>query len=227
MLYIHAHNSRHNLINHYDYAVNSYSCSLWNHLLDPIIPFAERSPAQLKLYDNFERMLLWDSAKDFANFPWILHTFDSSVWQSGRDMTAGRAETGTEHYRDAAQHLLDLQYDAELANRNFSWNYEDYRPLLLDTRKPVYAVHPFSSTIPDDYDSVCEDFGYSLERVVHPWNSLTTEGLWAVAGGFNWCAYSLDGFESSMESDSNDWYAKLFSKTHTLAEWKALQAPKV
>ena len=147
--------------------------------------------------------------------------------QSGRDMTAPRSETGTEHYRDAAQHLLDLQYDAELANRNFSWNYLDYAALLEDTRKPVYAVHPFSSTIPDDYDSVCEDFGYTLERVVHPWNSLTTEGLWAVAGGFNWCAYAEDGFLSSMESDSNDWYAKLFSKTHTLAEWNALQAPKV
>ena len=172
MLYIHAHNSRHNLINHYDYAVNSYSCSLWNHLLDPIIPLADRTAHQDILYNSIERMLLWESAtKDFANY----------------------------------------------LKRN----------IKPDTRKPVYAVHPFSSTIPDDYESVCADFGYSLERVVHPWNSLTTEALWAVAAEFNWCAYSNDGFESSIARDSNDWYAKLFSKDYTLAEWTALQAPKL
>ena len=225
MLYIHAHNSRHNLINHYDYAVNSYSCSLWNHLLDPVIPFGSRTPHQDILYDNFERMLLWDSAKDFANFPWILHTFDSSVFQSGRDMTVAR-EPGDEPlgWRNK-QH--DFPFEDTLVNRNFNWNYEDYTSLILDTRKPVYAVHPFSSTIPDDYESVCADFGYSLERVVHPWNSLTTEALWAVAAEFNWCAYRDDGFESSIARDSNDWYAKLFSKDYTLAEWKAIQAPKL
>ena len=225
MLYIHAHNSRHNLINHYDYAVNSYSCSLWNHLLDPVIPFDSRTAHQDILYNSIERMLLWDSAKDFANFPWILHTFDSSVFQSGRDMTVAR-EPGDEPlgWRNK-QH--DFPFEDTLVNRNFNWNYEDYTSLILDTRKPVYAVHPFSSTIPDDYESVCADFGYSLERVVHPWNSLTTEALWAVAAEFNWCAYRDDGFESSIQSDSNDWYAKLFSKDYTLAEWSALQAPKL
>ena len=225
MLYIHAHNSRHNLINHYDYAVNSYSCSLWNHLLDPIIPLADRTAHQDILYNSIERMLLWDSAKDFANFPWILHTFDSSVFQSGRDMTVAR-EPGDEPlgWRNK-QH--DFPFEDTLVNRNFNWNYEDYTSLILDTRKPVYAVHPFSSTIPDDYESVCADFGYSLERVEHPWNSLTTEALWAVAAEFNWCAYRDDGFESSIQSDSNDWYAKLFSKDYTLAEWKAIQAPKL
>tara|TARA_B110001454_G_C12530555_1_gene355040 strand:- start:288 stop:575 length:288 start_codon:yes stop_codon:yes gene_type:complete len=95
----------------------------------------------------------------------------------------------------------------------------------------VWAVHPFTELRTNDYDLVCEDFGYTLERVEHPWNSLGVEALWEIAKQFSWPQHIADS-----DGDIRDllnpnyiytqWYENIFKEHYTLEEWHSLMGIK-
>ena len=66
---------------------------------------------------------------------------------------------------------------------------DPYKLLIESKTSCVWAIHPFTKCkdfrMPE-YDLVCEEFGYTLEKVEHPWNSLDVHGLWNVAKQFSW-----------------------------------------
>jgi len=92
---------------------------------------------------------------------------------------------------------------------------DPYRLLIESKTSCVYAIHPFTN-VPerDDYERICEDFGYTLERVEHPWNSLGVEALWEIAKQFSWRQHIADGMlEDILRADSiyhTHWYENIF-----------------
>lgn len=56
----------------------------------------------------------------------------------------------------------------------------------------VWGIHPFSKhynkdyTVDNNYQLACEDYGYTLLAVRHPWCELSVAELWTVCGQFNW-----------------------------------------
>tara|TARA_B110001454_G_scaffold216022_1_gene238502 strand:+ start:199 stop:495 length:297 start_codon:yes stop_codon:yes gene_type:complete len=89
----------------------------------------------------------------------------------------------------------------------------------------VYAVHPFtnsSSANKGDYARICEDFGYTLERVEHPWNSLDSEALWEIAKQFSWSQQISEGNGDDIlnpEFIYMGWHKTLFRFTHSKDDW--------
>lgn len=72
------------------------------------------------------------------------------------------------------------------------YSYDHYEFLIKSKTSCVWAIHPFTELRTNDYDLVCEDFGYTLERVEHPWNSLGVEALWEIAKQFSWSQHIAD-----------------------------------
>ena len=62
----------------------------------------------------------------------------------------------------------------------------DYEHMTQSSLPLTWAVHPFSLYESSSYDLVCEDLGYALPQVLHPWNSLNTSELWTVLCSFGW-----------------------------------------
>lgn len=91
-----------------------------------------------------------------------------------------------------------------------------YLRLMNDSVTVCWAVHPFNSaeTLEVDYAKVCNDFGYQLERVVHPWNSLSVSELYQVLLAFNWSTHNSDPLNAAALLDPKyiywEWYTRLF-----------------
>ena len=108
---------------------------------------------------------------------------------------------------------------------------DPYKLLIESKTSCVWAVHPFTELRTNDYDLVCEDFGYTLERVEHPWNSLGVEALWEIAKQFSWPQHIADS-----DGDIRDllnpnyiytqWYENIFKEHYTLEEWHSLMGIK-
>ena len=90
---------------------------------------------------------------------------------------------------------------------------DPYELLIESKTSCVWAVHPFSELCLARYDLVCEDFGYTLERVEHPWNSLSVSELWNIAKQFSWQQHIADvGLKDILTSDYlyTQWYENIF-----------------
>ncbi len=88
-----------------------------------------------------------------------------------------------------------------------------YELLIESKTSCVWAIHPFTELRTDDYDLVCEDFGYTLKRVEHPWNSLSVSELWNIAKQFSWHQHIAEGMlEDVLQADSvyTLWYENIF-----------------
>ena len=91
---------------------------------------------------------------------------------------------------------------------------DPYQLLVESKTSCVYAIHPFTENLHMyDYDLVCEDFGYTLERVEHPWNSLGVEALWEIAKQFSWPQHIAEGRLEDILREDNlymYWYENIF-----------------
>lgn len=99
---------------------------------------------------------------------------------------------------------------------------EDYT--IATETSYVWAQTPFGGQ-DAAYMAVCEDFGYSLERVLHPWNSLDVHALWEIAKQFNWNAHvRSESLDDILHPDYvyNQWYGELFSEHYSKSHWHAL-----
>jgi hypothetical protein len=102
---------------------------------------------------------------------------------------------------------------------------DPYELLIESKTSCVWAIHPFTELRTNDYDLVCEDFGYTLERVEHPWNSLGVEALWEIAKQFSWRQHIADGnLPNILWSDGvyTRWYENIFKQHYSYDEWLAL-----
>ena len=100
---------------------------------------------------------------------------------------------------------------------------EDYT--ISSKTSYVWAITPFSTGQDAAYTQTCEDFGYSLERVLHPWNSLDVHALWEIAKQFNWNAHTRsESLDDILHPDYvyMQWYGKLFSEHYSKSHWHAL-----
>ena len=89
----------------------------------------------------------------------------------------------------------------------------------------VYAITPFSVNETNSYETVCEDFGYTLEQVEHPWNSLDVHSLWEIAKQFSWKQHIADGRIDDILNPEFIYmrcYGKLFSEHYSKSHWHAL-----
>ena len=91
---------------------------------------------------------------------------------------------------------------------------DPYQLLVESKTSCVYAIHPFTENLHMyDYDLVCEDFGYTLERVEHPWNSLDVYSLWEIAKQFSWPQHIAEGRLEDILREDNlymYWYENIF-----------------
>ena len=102
---------------------------------------------------------------------------------------------------------------------------DPYELLIESKTSCVWAIHPFTELRTDDYDLVCEDFGYTLERVEHPWNSLGVEALWEIAKQFSWSQHIGQSSSSDLLNPDyiyTQWYNNLFKEHYSYDEWLAL-----
>ena len=91
---------------------------------------------------------------------------------------------------------------------------DPYKLLVESKTSCVYAIHPFTENLHMyDYDLVCEDFGYTLDLVEHPWNSLSVSELWNIAKQFSWRQHIAEGMlKDVLRTDSiyTQWYENIF-----------------
>jgi len=89
-----------------------------------------------------------------------------------------------------------------------------YLRLMGGSARVCWAVHPFTENRDIDYDLVCEDFGYQLDCVIHPWNALNTPELYGVCTGFNWVEHLADPQNAAALQDPEyiywEWWSRLF-----------------
>ena len=103
---------------------------------------------------------------------------------------------------------------------------QQYRFLLEGSEVCTWAQHPFNdSTVEiNSFESVCEDFGYTLAVVEHPWNSLDTTELWGLLHTFNWSAHLSD--IHSPHNIYRRWYDRLFQSHYSQEQyWDILVGP--
>ena len=196
MQYIHGHRNTHNLIDYSRvYSTNTYSQLLWSHLLNPVIPYNMRTDNQRKLYDQLEeRMLCISDFNDTNNFPFLMHT-------------------GT---------IISSIPPYNISKVDPDWKYEDYKDLLESTVEVVWAIHPFTKHQQGQYERVCEEFGYQLERKEHPWNALDVYGLWNVVRQFNWRQHIANDYLDDVTNDLGNWYTDIFNTHYERSKYNKL-----
>ena len=125
-------------------------------------------------------------------------------------------------------YLLGHECNNDLLKNKFS-DYTDtlfkFRSGILDCL-PVYAVHQFSSSAPQDYLLCCADFGYTLVVESYaPLSSLSTSAALDYIESLE--LWSTIPLEDRLDPDNcyiEDWYYNIFSDTHSLDEYKVLLA---
>jgi hypothetical protein len=125
-------------------------------------------------------------------------------------------------------YLLGHECNNDLLKNKFS----DYTDTLFKFRKgildslPVYAVHQFSSSAPQDYELCCADFGYTLAVESYaPLSSLSTSSALDYIESLE--LWSTIPLEDRLDPDNcyiEDWYYNIFSDTYSLDEYKVLLA---
>ena len=95
-----------------------------------------------------------------------------------------------------------------------------YKGASLDSL-PVYALHAFSVSAPQDYQLCCDDFGYQLARVRYsPLSGLTHTDALLLMRDFAWDTIPLEARLTDSWTYIADWYPRLFSESMTLDEYK-------
>ena len=125
-------------------------------------------------------------------------------------------------------YLLGHECNNDLLKNKFS----DYTDTLFKFRKgileclPVYAVHQFSSSAPQDYELCCADFGYTLAQESYaPLSSLSTSAALDYIQSLElWSTIPLEDRLDPVNCYIEDWYYNIFSDTHSLDEYKGLLA---
>jgi len=106
--------------------------------------------------------------------------------------------------------------------------YSDPYKQLLNSKKSyssnsfVWADTPFNSCNNHSYKLVCEDFGYTLNRVEHSWNKLSGVQLQNLCISFNWRDHVEDiGVDDILDLNSPyiRWYNNLFKTSYTYDEY--------
>jgi hypothetical protein len=120
-------------------------------------------------------------------------------------------------------------------------NYEsDPYSQLLNTKSSrssnsiVWGIHPFSKHWGKDYRQdnnyqlACEDYGYPLLAVRHPWCKLSRAELWTVCGSFHWVEHDTalrnvgEGVAADLldsRSTEHQIYTRLFSSHWTFDQY--------
>ena len=101
---------------------------------------------------------------------------------------------------------------------------QSYESLLNGSERCVWALHPFNPHLLESssFDSVCNDFGYTLATVEYPWNSLNTEELWAVFRQFNWAEHTANMTHAYIQDPRyiyTHWYQVLSSHIDSKSYW--------
>ena len=101
---------------------------------------------------------------------------------------------------------------------------QSYEKLLSGSERCVWALHPFNalSLESSSFEAVCDDFGYTLATVEHPWNSLDVLQLWAVFQQFNWAEHTVDMTDSYIQDPRyiyTRWYQVLRSHIDSKTYW--------
>ena len=125
-------------------------------------------------------------------------------------------------------YLLGHECNNDLLKNKFS-DYTDtlfkFRSGILDSL-PVYAVHQFSSSAPQDYELCCADFGYTLAVESYaPLSSLSTSSALDYIESLE--LWSTIPLEDRLDPDNcyiEDWYYNIFHDTYSLDEYKVLLA---
>ena len=103
---------------------------------------------------------------------------------------------------------------------------QQYAALLQGSERCVWAQHPFNDCTVEtnSYEDVCEDFGYTLAVVEHPWNRLDVHELWDLLNTFNWTSHLSDPSIHiyTPEHIYQRWYDRLFQSHYSLEHyWEA------
>ena len=125
-------------------------------------------------------------------------------------------------------YLLAHECNNDLLKNKFS-DYTDtlfkFRSGILDSL-PVYALHQFSSSAPQDYELCCADFGYTLAQESYaPLSSLSTSSALDYIESLE--LWSTIPLEDRLDPDNTyieDWYYNIFADTVGLDEYKHLLA---
>ena len=125
-------------------------------------------------------------------------------------------------------YLLGHECNNDLLKNKFS-DYTDtlfkFRSGILDSL-PVYAVHQFSSSAPQDYLLCCADFRHTLVVESYaPLSSLSTSSALDYIESLE--LWSTIPLEDRLDPDNcyiEDWYYNIFHDTYSLDEYKGLLA---
>jgi len=114
------------------------------------------------------------------------------------------------HGHDCIHNLIiSKRYLNEYGDRDIS----DYERLIQSSLPLTWAVHSFSIDESNSYDLVCEDLGYALPQLLHPWGLLNTRELWTVLCSFGWREHiqsvGVDAIQNP-EYIYTRWYDQLF-----------------
>ena len=107
------------------------------------------------------------------------------------------------------------------------YNSDPYKQLLnskksYSSNSFVWADTPFNSCNNHNYKLVCEDFGYTLNRVEHSWNKLSGVQLWNLCTSFNWSDHVADvGVDDILDLNLPyiRWYNNLFKTSYTWEDY--------
>ena len=125
-------------------------------------------------------------------------------------------------------YLLAHECNNDLLKNKFS-DYTDtlfkFRSGILDSL-PVYALHQFSSSAPQDYELCCADFGYTLAQESYaPLSSLSTSSALDYIESLElWSTIPLEDRLDPNNTYIEDWYYNIFQDTVGLDEYKHLLA---
>ena len=125
-------------------------------------------------------------------------------------------------------YLLAHECNNDLLKNQFS----DYTDTLFKFRSgtldclPVYALHQFSSSAPQDYELCCADFGYTLAQESYaPLSSLSpSDALDYISSLDLWSTIPLEDRLNPHNTYIQDWYYNIFQDTVGLDEYKHLLA---
>ena len=125
-------------------------------------------------------------------------------------------------------YLLAHECNNDLLKNQFS-DYTDtlfkFRSGTLDSL-PVYALHQFSSSAPQDYELCCADFGYTLAVESYaPLSGLSPGAALDYISSLDlWSTIPLEDRLNPHNTYIQDWYYNIFQDTVGLDEYKHLLA---
>ena len=136
------------------------------------------------------------------------------------------------HGHDCIHNLMTIENCTSTCKPHCNSHLTQYQALLQGNKRCVWALHPFNPHLLESssYTTTCEEFGYTLDTVEHPWNTLSVKQLWEVFEQFNWAEH----VESMNTSDIQNpdyiytrWYNNVFAGHISSAQyWNTVLGPK-